>query len=637
MTIAPYGTWKSPITADVLVASNIALSQPIVRGDLVYWKEGRPTEGGRNAIVCHHPSGSTEDVIEVPFNARTRVHEYGGADYLVDGDTVYFANFADQRLYVVRPGADPAPLTTQEEHRYADFFIDHAHNRLICVREVHSGDTEPVNDIAAVDLTTGVETSLAGGHDFFAYPRLSPDGAHLTWIAWDHPNMPWDATLLYVADVLGDALINPRKLAGGPGESIVQPEWSPDGKLHFVSDRSGYWNLYRFDDLAAEPVALCPQPYDFAQPLWQLGTTTYAFDGDRLIVTYARDGLWRLARIDSSGALIDIDTPIASARDLTIANGRAYLYAGFPTLPGALVSVELESGAIDVIKRSSTFELDPGYISVAEPVEFPTDNGVTAHAFFYPPRNLEYTAPGGELPPLLVMSHGGPTAATAATFSPRIQYWTSRGVAVLDVNYGGSTGYGRAYRERLNGAWGLVDVADCTNGALYMAGQGRVDPDRVAITGGSAGGYTTLAALTFYDVFRAGASHYGIGDLEALATDTHKFESRYLDNLIGPYPEARATYVERSPIHHTDQLSTPVIFFQGLEDRIVPPNQAETMVAALRSKGVPVAYFPFEGEQHGFRRAENIKRSLEAELLFYGRIFGFQPADDIEPFEIENL
>ncbi len=396
MSTAPYGSWKSPITADVLVSSNIGLAAPVAVGDVLYWQEGRPTEGGRSVIVRRLADGRTEDVNPQPFNARTRVHEYGGADYLVDGDTVYFTNFADQRLYVVRPGGEPEALTHAEGHRYADFVIDRARNRLICVREVHEGESEAVNDVAAIDLATGEETALTGGHDFYAYPRLSPDGAHLAWIAWDHPNMPWDATMLYVADVAPDgSLSNPRQLAGGPGESIMQPAWSPDGKLHFVSDRSGYWNLYRLDALDGEPVAICPQPYDFAQPLWQLGTSTYDFDGDRIIALYARDGLWRLASIDASGRLTDFDTPIASARDLSVKDGRAYLFAGFPTEPGALVSVDLQSGALDVIKRASTLELDAGYISVAEPIEFPTGDNLTASAFYYPPQNKDFEAPDG--------------------------------------------------------------------------------------------------------------------------------------------------------------------------------------------------------------------------------------------------
>lgn len=640
MTTAPYGSWKSPVTADALVASTIGLSQPVVAGETLYWKEGRPTEGGRNAIVRRHADGSTEDVIAVPYNARTRVHEYGGADYIVAGGTVYFVNFADQTLYAVAPGGEPEAVTHDDSHRYADFDLDRRNSRLLCVREQHGEGHEPENDIAAIDLATGKETSLAAGHDFFAYPRLSPDGKHLAWIAWDHPNMPWDTTSLYIAALNADGTAGPaRKLAGADGESVQQPRWSPDGRLHFISDRTGYWNLYRFDNLDGEPVAVCPRPNDFDQPLWQLGTSTYGFtDDSRIVAIHAEDGLWRLATIAADGALADLDVPIVSARDISVEASAAYLIAGFATEASALVSIDLASGAMEVIKRTSTMALDPGDVSVAEAIEFPTDGGLTAHAFFYTPRNRDYEGGlPGERPPLLVMSHGGPTGATSAAFSPRVQYWTSRGIAVLDVNYGGSTGYGRDYRDRLKRAWGIVDVADCTNGALYLANQGRVDAERLAITGGSAGGFTTLSALTFHDVFKAGASHYGVGDLEALAGDTHKFEARYLDNLVGPYPEAREIYIARSPMHHAGRLSKPVIFFQGLEDRIVPPNQAETMVAVLREKGIPVAYFPIAGEQHGFRRAENIKRALEAELLFYGRIFGFEPADAIEPFEIENL
>jgi dipeptidyl aminopeptidase/acylaminoacyl peptidase len=467
--------------------------------------------------------------------------------------------------------------------------------------------------------------------------------------------MPWDGCSLYVAALGQNDLGYPRRIAGGPTESVYQPQWSPDGSLYFVSDRSGWWNLYRWDGTTT--TAIAPREAEFGRPLWTFGGSTYGFvsTGDaggglvggarsssnqslQIVSAYCERGNWRLATIDTrSGALTDIDTPFTTIGSIRAANGRAYFVAGRPSQSAALVSVNLASGAIDVIKRTSDISLDESFVSLPETLEFPTEGGLTAFGFFYPPRNPDFTGPAGAKPPLLVMSHGGPTSATSAAFSLRTQYWTSRGIAVLDVNYGGSTGYGRAYRERLNGRWGIVDVDDCVNGALYLAREGRVDPDRLAITGGSAGGYTTLCALTFRDAFKAGASHFGIGDLEALARDTHKFESRYLDGLIGPYPEQRDLYVERSPIHHVDRLDCPAIFFQGLEDQIVPPNQAEAMVAALKAKGLPVAYVAFEGEQHGFRRAENIKRSLDGELYFYSRVFNFPLADPVDPLPIENL
>ncbi|HLF79427.1 MAG TPA: S9 family peptidase [Dehalococcoidia bacterium] len=640
MTEAPYGSWRSPITSDLIVSGTVGLSRPILVGDDIYWQEGRPLEGGRNVIVRRRPDGSTEDVNPAPFNARTRVHEYGGGDYTVAEDgTVYFTNFADQKLYRVAPGAGPEELTSRPDHRYADLVLDKTRNHLVCVREDHSREgQEAINTIVAIDLETGSETVLVQGNDFYADPRLITDGTRLCWLAWDHPNMPWDGTTLHVANLsAGGGVIDDVVVAGGESESVFQPEWSPDGGLYFVSDRSGWWNLYRWDGSKVE--SLAPLEAEFGQPLWQFGASTYAFDGaNHIVCSYCESGFWRLATLDlQSGEFKEVDAPFTAIREVRASNRKAVFLAASPTQFGALVSLNLASGRIEVLKRTSDLTVDEAYLSAAQAIEFPTEGGLTAHAFYYPPRNKDFSAPSGEKPPLLVMSHGGPTSATGAGLSLRIQYWTSRGIAVLDVNYGGSTGYGTEYRRRLNGRWGIVDVDDCANGAMYLAGQGLVDGDRLAITGGSAGGYTTLCALAFKDVFKAGASHYGVGDLEALARDTHKFESRYLDGLIGPYPERRDLYVERSPIHHVEGLSSPTVFFQGLEDMIVPPNQAEEMVAALLAKGVPVAYVAFEGEQHGFRKAENIKRSLDGELYFYSRVFGFELADPVEPLVIENL
>jgi dipeptidyl aminopeptidase/acylaminoacyl peptidase len=639
MTEAHYGSWRSPITADLIVSSSVGVSQPRLSGDDVYWIESRPTEAGRNVIVHRRPDGTTSDVNPPPFNARTRVHEYGGGDYLVDGESVYFANFADQRLYVARPGAEPVPLTHTSAMRYADPIVDRARNRLICVREDHTlPDVEPVNAIAAIDLASGKETVLVEGHDFYAYPRLSPDGSSLAWIHWDHPNMPWDGTELVVGRIRPDGAIEDEQhIAGSLEESVTQPEWSPDGSLYFISDRRGWWNLYRWAGDRVEPMVVADA--EFARPMWQFGASSYAFDGAaRILCTYGVQGTWSLASLDTaSRALTDIETPFTDMAGLRLGGGHAVFIAGSPSQRAALVSLHLAGGDIVILKASSDTVIEPGYLSQPEAIEFPTEDGLTAFGFYYPPRNLDFEPPFGEKPPLLVMSHGGPTSATSPVLSPRVQYWTSRGIAVLDVNYGGSTGYGRDYRERLKARWGIVDVDDSVNGARHLVDLGLVDGNRLAITGGSAGGYTTLSVLAFREAFHAGASHYGVSDLETLATDTHKFESRYLDSLIGPYPERRDLYVERSPIHHIDRLNSPVIFFQGLEDKIVPPDQAQLMFEALRDKSIPVAYVPFEGEQHGFRRAENIKRSLEGELYFYGRIFNFNPADPIAPVPIENL
>jgi dipeptidyl aminopeptidase/acylaminoacyl peptidase len=656
MREAPYGAWKSPITSDLIVSSTVSLGTIQIDGGDVYWLEGRPQEGGRQVLVRRTPNGETADVTPPPFNVRTRVHEYGGGAYGVSNGVVVFANFADQRLYILEPEREARPLSQVDGMRYADFIFDQNRARLIGVREDHSGPGEAVNTIAAISLDSGEEQVLISGHDFFSTPRLSPDGRRLCWLAWDHPNMPWDETKLWVANLDDSgAIVGPRRVPGNA--SFFQPEWGPDGSLFFVSDRSGWWNLYRANQEKGVE-AVVEMEAEFGLPQWVFDTRTYAILSDgRLLAGYSQGGRSRLALIDPAGhQLMPLDLPLTSFGGLR-ASGVDPAQAGTPelgaagvgerplayfvgasaTIPAALYELDLDTNALQSLAWSTDLRIDEGYISGPEPVEFPTEGGLTAHALFYRPKNKDFSAPAGEAPPLIVMSHGGPTSASGGSLSLGRQYWTSRGFAVLDVNYGGSTGYGRAYRERLKGKWGIVDVDDCANGARYLAERGLVDGERMAITGGSAGGYTTLAALTFRDVFKAGASHYGIGDLEALARDTHKFESRYLDGLIGPYPERIDLYHERSPIHHVERLSRPAIFFQGLEDEIVPPNQAEAMVDALRRKGVPVAYLAFEGEQHGFRKAENIKRSLDAELYFYSRIFGFQSADEIEPVEIENL
>lgn len=669
-TVVPYGEWPSPITSDLIVSDSIRLGSALLDGDHIYWLEGRPSEGGRNVIVQLSPDGEMTDVLPAPYNARTRVHEYGGGAVSVDGGIITFVNYRDQRIYRFRPGETPEALTPPDALRYADFVVDHSRRRLICVREDHrevgaaarevgAAAREVVNTITAVSLDDGMEQQvLVAGSDFYASPRLSPDGSRLAWLAWQHPNMPWDGTELWVAELdAGGACIDPHLVAGGPDESIFEPIWSPDGVLTFVSDRTGWWNLYRLEEGwsssgdpesfsdRSSPRCLVEMEAEFGQPQWIFGLSTYGYRTvDEIICTYTQDGTDRLARLAVHGApggespLIPIETPYTSIGGIEVGDDPDGLIfrGGAPRRVSALLALDLRTGNHQILKRSTRLDVDIGYLSMPEPVAFPSDDR-TAYGLFYPPTNKDCIAPEGELPPLLVFSHGGPTGASSSSLDLRIQFWTSRGFAVLDVNYGGSTGYGRHYRNLLLGKWGIVDVDDCANGALQLVAEGRVDGERLAIRGGSAGGYTTLSALTFRDVFHAGASHYGVSDLEALARDTHKFESRYLDRLIGPYPERRDLYEARSPIHHLEHLDTPIIFFQGLEDEIVPPAQAEVMVTALREKGVPVAYLAFEGEQHGFRSSENIKRSLDAELYFYGRIFGFTPADEIEPVVIENL
>ena len=637
--IAPYGTWRSPITADLITGRRVAVLSPRIDGDDVYWIENRPEEAGRSVIVRRAADGTVADAIPAGFNARTRVHEYGGGAYTVRDGVLIFSNFYDTRLYRVDGDGPPRPITPEGALRYADAIFDPDRGRLIAVREDHSGAGEAVNSIVALD-PNGDESGgmiLAAGADFYSSPRLSPDGRRLSWLQWNHPNMPWDGSELWVGEIGEDGtLVSLELTAGGPEESIFQPEWAPDGTLYFVSDRTGWWNLYRRPGETDE--AVVPMEAELGLPQWVFGMATYAFlDPRTLLATYTRDGSWHLMTIDTdSSKVTPVETSFTEISEPFAAGGSAVFVGGSPSQPTAIVRYDAATGQLETLKRSLDAEIDPDYLSIPEPIEFPTENGLTAHAFLYLPTNRDFTAPEGEKPPLLVQSHGGPTGATSTALSLPIQFWTSRGFAVLDVNYGGSTGYGRPYRQRLNDTWGIVDVDDHVNGARYLIDQGLVDPERTAIRGWSASGYTTLATLAFRDLFRAGASHFGISDLETMTTDTHKFESRYLDGLIGPYPDRKEIYVERSPIHHLEGFTKPLILFQGSEDTVVPPDQAETLYDAMATRGLPVALVVFAGEGHGFRRAENIRRALEGELDFYGQVFGFTPAGEIEPVEIAN-
>ena len=637
--VIPYGSWPSPISSDLIVRKGVGFGPTQITADGVYWLESRANEGGRSVVVGLLADG-TADLVPEGFNARTMVHEYGGGSYLVDGDVLYFANFSDQRIYRRDAGTPPRPITAAGDVRYADFAVDPTRARLICVREDHRvAGRQAENTIVAI-ATDGDEFGqvLVSGNDFYSTPRLSPDGRRICWLTWNHPNMPWDGTEIHVADILADGSLGPDQLvAGGPDESIFQPSWSPDGVLHFVSDRSGFWNLYALRQGGAEN--LQPLDAEFGVPQWQFAMTTYAFIGPgRLACSYELDGVSHLAVLDEAqGTFAEIPLPYTVIGSLSASGDRALFLAASPTERGAVVSLDLNSGRLSVLRQASAEAIDQGYISSPEAISFPTGAGETAHAFYYPPRNRDYAGPEGSRPPLVVMSHGGPTGSTSSSLDLHVQYWTSRGFAVVDVNYRGSAGYGRAYRDRLKGNWGLVDVEDCEKAALYLIAQGKADPERIAIRGGSAGGYTTLAALSTRATFKAGASLFGIGDLEVFTGDTHKFESRYMDSLVGPYPQAKQVYRERSPIHHLDGFHAPCIFFQGLDDKIVPPNQAELMVQALRDKGVPVAYLAYPGEGHGFRKAENIQRTLDAELYFYSRIFGFPLPEPVAPVPIENL
>jgi dipeptidyl aminopeptidase/acylaminoacyl peptidase len=642
---ALYGSWKSPITSDLIVAQSTMLSDVRVDGDHVYWLEGRPQEQGRNVIVRAGPDGAVADITPPGFNVRTRVHEYGGAAWLVADGTCIFANFVDQRLYRQRAGAaDPEPLTPEPSSalpaaasgggkaglsRYSDGVLDRRRGRWIGVREDHSIEGEPVNTIVAIDLDGGGASAgevLVGGHDFFCSARLSPDGNRMLWLAWDHPNMPWNGTTLYLAHVdPAGAPADVRVIAGGLDESVFQPEWSPDGnEIVFVSDRTGWWNLYAYDVATTTTRPLYPTAAEFGMPQWNLGMSSYAFAGaGRIVCAYTTAGLGALATLDlASGALQALETEFTEFGSVRADGDRVAFRAGAPDRPTSIIALNLQTRQHRVLKQATDLldRTEPRiveYLTKVEPVEFPTTAHRTAFGLFYPPHNPDYAGGADERPPLLVKCHGGPTSSASSTLNLGIQFWTSRGIAVLDVNYGGSTGFGREYRERLRLNWGIVDVDDCVNGAKFLSDQGLVDANRVVISGGSAGGYTTLAALAFRNFFKGGASYYGVSDAAALARDTHKFESRYLDWLIGPFPQMEERYRERSPFYHANRVSKPVIFFQGDEDAVVPPNQTEMMVEALRRNGNAVGYFLFTGEQHGFRQADNIKRCLDAELAFY--------------------
>jgi dipeptidyl aminopeptidase/acylaminoacyl peptidase len=638
---ASYGSWRSPLSAAVVAEAGAPIAELQVSDGSLLWLQRRPTEGGRSVLMRRDAGGALSDVTPEGFNVRTRVHEYGGGSVLVEGSRTYFANFADQRLYRQDEDGEPRPITPEPPEpasiRYADMRATPDGKWLVCVRERHEPDGV-VNELALLASDgTAEPTTIAGGHDFYSSPRLSPDGTKLAWLAWDHPEMPWDGTELSVAEFDPErGLAEARVVAGGREESIAQPEWSSEGELHFVSDRSGWWNLYRAEaDGDATPLA--PLDAEFALPAWNFGYSRYAFlSGGRIACAFEQGGESHLGLLEPGHPLRDLGLAI-DARYLR-SDGERILMIGltaseFP----AVFALDPAAGEPEVLYRGRERSFDDRYLSAAQRIEFPTEESRAAHAFFYPPRNPEFTAPDGERPPLIVHSHGGPTAHVSDDLDLEVQYWTTRGIAVVDVNYGGSTGYGREYRNRLRGRWGEVDLADCVNAAKFLAERGDVDGSRLAIAGGSAGGYTTLCALTFTDAFSAGASYYGVGDLEALARDTHKFESRYLDGLVGPYPEEVERYRERSPVHFTERLSCPVILFQGLEDEVVPPEQAEQMVQALKEKGLSYAYLAFEGEQHGFRREDTIVRTLEAELYFYSRVFGFELAEPVEPVAIENL
>ena len=702
---APYGTWESPVGARALTERAVGLSLPQVDGPDVYWLEDRPEEAGRTVLVRRRADGTVADVLTTmpsgePVDVRSRVHEYGGAAYSVRNGVIVLSHAADGRLYRVgvgggrgnhatdAPAPEAVPLTPAGPWRFADPVIDLAREVVYAVREDHTpvaSGQEPVNELVRIPLdgsaaggaaaegtvgdagphgdpNVGLDDSphggpdggpdsavavVATGTDFVISPALSPDGARLAWVSWDHPHMPWTSSSLHVAELTPEGLpTTDEVIAGGDGVSVAQPLWTQTGDLVHVDDRTGWWNLYRTEGLRPgqerRTRALHPAEMEFTGPQWRFGPRTVAvLDDEHLVCAWTREGRWHLGAVRLANGELEEWSGGWEPQEVAAAEGRVVVVAASAVQPTAVLEVVRRGSRpgtdVAVLRRSSELTLDSADVSVAEGISWPTPDGAQAYGFYYPPASGRFRGPEGERPPLLVLSHGGPTSATRAVFSLAVQFWTTRGFAVLDVNYGGSTGYGRAYRERLDGAWGIVDVADCASGAEHLADAGLVDRARLGIRGGSAGGYTTLAALTFTDTFTAGASRYGIGDLEALARDTHKFESRYPVGLVGPYPEAAQTYRDRSPVHHTDRLSAPMVLLQGTEDKVVPPNQAELMADAVRAKGLPVAVVMFEGEGHGFRRAENIEAALLAELSFYGQVWGFEPAGEVPRLPLENV
>lgn len=640
-TSAPYGSWRSPIRLDDLVGDVIGLAEPWIDGDDLYWLESRPAEGGRQVLVRVGSDGTAQDLTPAPISVRTRVHEYGGGAYVVAGGTVVYSDGSDGRLYRLDPGAAVSvAITPAGPWRYADLRFDPARRRFLAVREDHSRDSEAVAGIVEVPLDGEREPRLlVSGPDFLAAPRISPDGSRLAWLEWDHPHMPWEATRLRVAPIEADGAVGVSDLAaGGPDESVAQPEWSPDGILHLVSDRTGWWNLYRLlEGPRLEPLA--PMEAEFADPAWIFGRSSYGFLADGSIVAVARhDGRDRLLHVVPGERIGEVETAFTEFDGLQVRPRGVLVLAGSPDGPIVVVRLDPETLApMGILRRSTSIALDQASLSLPETIHFPTSGERTAHALFYAPRNALFEAPDEERPPLVVLSHGGPTSNASSSLNLTVQFLTSRGIAVVDVDFGGSTGYGRAYRRQLEGAFGIVDVDDCLAAAAFLAERGDVDPDRLAIAGGSSGGYTALAALAFHDRFAAGISRYGIGDLETLAAETHKFESHYPDSLIGPYPAMADVYRDRSPIHVLERISAPVLVLQGADDKVVPPSQAEAIVAALSANAIPYAYLLFEGEGHGFRGAAAIRRSQEAELSFLGQVFGFESADELEPVSVEGL
>jgi dipeptidyl aminopeptidase/acylaminoacyl peptidase len=640
-TVAPYGSWASPLSAEALAAGGINFGDLRSANGRLYWTENVPARGGAIALFSY-TDGAVAPVTPENANVRTRVHEYGGAPFIVDGDRVYYSQYSDQRLYTLKEGGKPEPVTP-DKYRYADCVALPAALKssaaLICVREDHTDRAHVRNTLVRLPIPiAGAGDVLFEGTDFVSYPRLSPDGKRLAFMTWNHPNMPWDGSELHVAELTAQGLENAKVIAGGATESVQEPQWDRDGTLYFISDRTGFWNLYAQRADGAHPV--WARAAEFATPLWQFGQSNYVLLGDgRAVVNFRERGTSRLAVLDlKSGTHRELELPYVDFSHLVkVDSQHIAAVAGASKSPLSIVTIDVGSAKVVTLRSAGQSPLTADSVSVAVPIDFPSAHGRTSHAFYYAPANPKYQGTPGTLPPLIAFVHGGPTSLSSPSLRSGVQYWTSRGFAVVDVNYGGSSGYGRAYRQELNGQWGVVDVEDTIAAVHFLTDTQRADPKRTAISGGSAGGYTVLVALSTSDVFKAGADHFGVSDMTALARDTHKFESRYLDSLIGPLPAAQAIYDSRSPLNHLDGFKVPVLVLQGAEDPVVPPNQSQRIVEALRARHVPVAYVLYPGEGHGFRNPKNIINSVQAELSFYGQVFGFKPADQLPPLTVEGL
>lgn len=645
--IADYGNWPSPITPNSLVEGVRGIGSLQYDNGFVYWLESRPEEAGRQTIMRWHQESGVEEILPTPFNARSRVHEYGGTSYLVHGNVIWFSQFDDQRLYRMTPGDVPEPITVKSANKSAIRFAactpDVSRGRLICVREDHRAGGEPRNELVAVAMDGRDQEGeiLFAQSDFVSAPRLSSDGSSIAFVSWMHPNMPWDNTTLWSANFKRDgSLSDLAKHNANTQESVIDPQWADSGDLYALTDRSNWWSLNRVSTDTFEAIAHDEDEVEIGGPMWTLGASYYAFSPpNRAVAVMNRGGVEHLSILDLEGkgsSAIPIQD-VTGIGSMVLADDRIVAVLRYANKPAELVSLKTDGTDISVIRTTSN-SANPAWSSPYQLVTFPTGDGnAVAHGIYLPPQHPDASAPPDQAPPLIVTVHGGPTGVSSPGYSLAQQFWTSRGFAILDLNYRGSTGFGREYRRALYGNWGVADVEDAVAGAKWLSDQKLADPARLIIRGGSAGGFTVLAAHAFHNTFSAGASHYGISDLTILAEETHKFESRYLDQVIGPYPELDHVYQQRSPINHLDNFKAPLIMLQGLDDKVVPPNQSEMIFEALKARGVPTAYVSFEGEGHGFRKAENIVYAIQAELYFYSRVLNMPVADDLPAIEIDNL